>query len=172
MPQLKSTRLSFINCTSEVLEQIFLGDVNLAEHLNINIPDRWTEFGEAPFRFVLNQLKKDPDHVNWWNWLPVLRSENMLVGNCGFKGAPNNGIVEIGYEVAEEYRGKGLATEIAVALIQYAFSYTEVTKIIAHTLPFENHSVSILRKCGFVFVGEIMDSQDGNIWKWELRRES
>ncbi len=170
--QIKSQRLTFINCTSDILEQICLGDEYLADHLNIKIPDRWTEFGETPFRFVLDQLDQNPDHVNWWSWLPILTSENMLVGNCGFKGAPVNGVLEIGYEVAEAYRGNGIATEIAMALIDYAYTYPEVTTIIAHTLPFENHSVSVLRKCGFKYVAEISDPEDGLIWRWELRRLS
>ena len=92
----------------------------------------------------------------------------MLVGNCGYKGPPKNGVVEIGYEVAESYRGMGLATEMAKALIEFAFSHPEVKSIIAHTLPFENHSVSVLRKCGFEYISEINDPEDGVIWKWEL----
>ena len=171
LPQLKSLRLTFINCTSDILEQLLRGDEQLADYLNINIPERWTEFGEEPFRFVLRQLDKNPDSVKWWSWLPVLNSETMLVGNCGYKGPPKNGEVEIGYEVAEDYRGNGLATEMAQALIKYAYTSSDVTRISAHTLPFENHSVNILRKCGFQFVSEIADPQDGPLWKWELERE-
>lgn len=95
----------------------------------------------------------------------------MLVGNSGFKGAPKNGEVEIGYEVAEPYRGKGLATEIAGALIEYAYSFPEVKTIVAHTLSFENPSVSVLRKCGFHFITEVNDPEDGDIWRWELRNQ-
>ena len=46
-----------------------------------------------------------------------------------------------------------------------------MTMILAHTLPFENQSVSILRKCGFQFIGEILDTQDGIIRKWGLKRD-
>ena len=136
----------------------------------INIPERWTEFGESPFRFVLDQLARDPDSVNWWGWFPILISENMLVGNCGYKGPSNNGVVEIGYEVAESYRGKGLATEMAKALIEFAYASPEVNMIIAHTLPFENHSVSVLRRCGFEYACSVENPEDGLIWKWEIDR--
>jgi len=163
-----SPRLRFINCTPNILEQIFLGKDHLASHLHIDIPEKWSEFGEGPFRYVLDKIQRNPESVHWWSWLPVLVSENMLVGNCGYKGPPNNGEVEIGYEVAEEYRSNGLATEMANALIRYANTSPEVKTIIAHTLPFENHSVGVLRKCGFQFVSDIMDPEDGLIWKWEL----
>lgn len=167
----KSPRLRFINCTPAILEQLLLGESHLATCLDIRIPKKWTEFGEAPFRYVQAHLAEHPESVHWWSWLPVLISENTLVGNCGFKGAPNHGVVEIGYEVAEDYRRRGLATEMAMALIEYAFSFQEVTMILAHTLPFENHSVAILRKCGFRFVTEIMDPEDGLIWRWELSKQ-
>lgn len=44
-------------------------------------------------------------------------------------------------------------------------------KIKAHTLPSENPSVKVLHKCGFQFISEVIDPEDGLIWKWELRRE-
>ncbi len=165
-----SPRLRFINCTSDILEQLFLGDDHLANYLKINVPMKWSDFGEEPFQFVYNHLVQNPDSAHWLSWFPILISENMLVGNCGFKGSPKNGEVEIGYEVAEQYREKGLATEIAGALIEYAYTFPEVKTIVAHTLSFENPSTSVLRKCGFHFIGEVHDPEDGDIWRWELKR--
>ncbi|MBK9982828.1 MAG: GNAT family N-acetyltransferase [Saprospiraceae bacterium] len=165
-----SPRLRFINCTSDILDQLFLGNDHLAYYLKINVPIKWTDFGESPFRFVYAQVYQIPDSANWWSWLPILTSENMLVGNCGFKGPPKNGEVEIGYEVAEQYRGRGLATEIAGALIEYAYTFSEVKTIVAHTLSFENPSTGVLRKSGFHFIAEVHDPEDGDIWRWELRR--
>ncbi|MFZ1677304.1 MAG: GNAT family N-acetyltransferase [Saprospiraceae bacterium] len=167
----KSPRLRFINCTPDILEQLFLGKDHLAYYLKINVPMKWSDFGEEPFRFVHAHLAQNPDSANWWSWLPILISENMLVGNCGFKGSPKNGEVEIGYEVAEQYRQRGYATEIAEALIKYAFRYPEVKTIVAHTLSFENPSTSVLRKCGFHFIAEVNDPEDGDIWRWEIKRE-
>ena len=51
--------------------------------------------------------------MEWWAYLPVLKKTKTLLGSCGYKGDPKNGMVEIGYEVAEAYRGWGLATEMA-----------------------------------------------------------
>jgi RimJ/RimL family protein N-acetyltransferase len=95
----------------------------------------------------------------------------MLIGNCGYKGPPKEGVVEIGYEVAELYRGQGFATEIATALIEHAFSDHRVEQILAHTLAEENASVHILRRCGFRFGGNIDDPDDGPVWRWSLPRK-
>ncbi len=37
----------------------------------------------------------------------------------------------------------------------------------AHTLPENNASAHVLKKCGFDFVGEVVDPEDGRIWRWE-----
>ena len=170
MPDLYSKRLRFINSTPEILNKILEGNDALAEYLQINVPEKWTEFGDAPFKYAIKQLKRDPDSAPWWSWLPVLIDENLLIGNCGYKGRPKDGIVEIGYEVIPEFRGIGLATEIAAVLVDNAFNFPEVTHIIAHTLPQENASCKVLRKCGFKLVAEEVDPEDGVIWMWKISR--
>jgi RimJ/RimL family protein N-acetyltransferase len=161
-------RLELINSTEEILVCALEGDHALAAKLKISIPEQWTEFGRAPFQYALDKIKEKQGDSRWWSWLPILKSEQMLVGNCGYKGPPQGGVVEIGYEVAEQYRGIGLATEMANALIQQAKSFPEVTMILAHTLAEENASVAILKKCGFTFKGSVEDPDDGIIWRWEL----
>ena len=168
---LTSPRLHLINATPAMLEQILAGDEALARHLGISIADPWSEFGHAPFEYVLKHIRDTPEESIWWSWLPVLKEENRLVGNCGYKGPSKKGVVEIGYEVARDYRNQGLATEIAQTLIQHAFSFPDVTTILAHTLAEENASVRILNRCGFTFQGIVEDPEDGTIWRWMLNRE-
>jgi hypothetical protein len=38
----------------------------------------------------------------------------------------------------------------------------------SNTLPEENKSVSVLRKCGFKFSDEVADPEDRPIWRWQL----
>lgn len=162
---IKTNRLMLINSATDVLEKIIAGDHGI--FLEINIPEKWTEFGTAPFEYTLEQLQDKADDSVWWSWLPVFIQENMLIGNCGYAGPPKNGVVEIGYEVTEHYRGMGFATEIVTALIENAFNNVFIHCVIAHTLAEENASVKVLRKCGFVFSATIDDSKDGLLWKWE-----
>jgi [ribosomal protein S5]-alanine N-acetyltransferase len=42
-----------------------------------------------------------------------------------------------------------------------------VARILAHTAPEENPSVTILRSHGFVFTGLVEDPEDGTVWRWE-----
>jgi RimJ/RimL family protein N-acetyltransferase len=90
------------------------------------------------------------------------------VGLGGFKGpADRAGEVEIGYGIAPEYRGQGLATEAAKALVDEARRCISLARVLAHTLPANNASTRVLARCGFHRTAEIKDPQDGVIWRWE-----
>lgn len=95
-----------------------------------------------------------------------------VIGTGGFKGpADVNGVVEIAYGIAPEHQGRGYATEVARALVAYALESDSVKLIRAHTLPTANASTKVLTKCGFEFVGEVIEPEDGVVWRWELIRE-
>jgi len=100
----------------------------------------------------------------------VERATNASVGSAAFKGPPADAMVEIAYGVDQEHRGRGYAKEAAAALVDFAFSNHDVRVVRAHTLPERNASTSVLTACGFKFLGEVMDPEDGLVWRWELAR--
>lgn len=101
----------------------------------------------------------------------IRRADNAVVGRCGFKGPPNaDGAVEIAYGIDPEYQGNGYATEAAQALVIYAFKNNKVQMIRAHTLPEANASTRVLIKSGFKQVGEVIDPDDGLVWRWERHK--
>ncbi len=76
-------------------------------------------------------------------------------------------MVEIAYGSASGFQGQGYATEAATALLDYAFGTSRVHLARAHTLPEENASTHVLKKCGFEFIGTVVDPEDGTVWRWE-----
>jgi RimJ/RimL family protein N-acetyltransferase len=100
-------------------------------------------------------------------------NSDAVVGKCGFKGPPAaDGMVEIAYGVSPEYQGKGYATEAAQSMTDYAFSSGKVRVVRAHTLPDPNASTRVLTKCGFRRIGEVIDPEDGLVWRWEREIEA
>ena len=97
----------------------------------------------------------------------VHRDSEAVVGTCGFKGPPADGVVEIAYGVSPDQQGKGYATEAAQILTDYAFSSGKVRVVRAHTLPEWNASTRVLTKNGFRRIGEVIDPEDGLVWRWE-----
>ena len=163
-------RLELVCCTTRILEAVFKGDDELAKLLEINVPPRWTEYGEAAFRHTYDRIARGNAKIQWLTYLPVLKKTRTLIGCCGFKGAPKKGMVEIGYEVTTDFRGWALGTEIARALVAKAFESPEVELVQAHTLAAVNASTVILEKCGMSKMEEVEDPEDGKIWRWEIRK--
>jgi ribosomal-protein-alanine N-acetyltransferase len=94
-----------------------------------------------------------------------------LLGSAGFKGIPDNGLVEIGYSMLEEHQRNGYCTEAVHALIGWAFRYPDVNKVIAHTLPDLLPSIRVMEKCGLVFVGNGPVEDGMQTIRYELTRE-
>lgn len=98
----------------------------------------------------------------------VERASGTVIGDCGYKGPPDpEGCVEIAYGVDPAHRGKGYATEAAQGLTAYAFRCGTVRVVRAHTLPELNASTRVLAKCSFRRIGEVIDPEDGLVWRWE-----
>ena len=102
----------------------------------------------------------------------VHRASATVIGSCGYKGPPDpDGIVEISYGIDPDQRGKGYATEAAAALVSYAFGDSRVRVVRAHTFEKANASTRVLTKCGFCYLGEVIDPEDGLVWRWQKHRE-
>ncbi len=102
----------------------------------------------------------------------VDRESRSVIGSAGFKGPPDDeGMVEIAYGIVPDYEGRGYATEAAAALVDFAIEDSRVRLIRAHTLPTANASTRVLTKCGFEHSGEIVDPDDGLVWRWERGKE-
>jgi [ribosomal protein S5]-alanine N-acetyltransferase len=98
----------------------------------------------------------------------VHREARMVIGSGGFKGPPDSdGMVEIAYGIAPTFQRRGYATEVAKALVEYALRDGAVRRLRAHTLRESNPSTKVLRKCGFEFIGEVIEPDDGPVWRWE-----
>jgi [ribosomal protein S5]-alanine N-acetyltransferase len=99
----------------------------------------------------------------------IHKIDNTLMGMCGFPGPPDSdGVAEIAYGIAPTYQGKGYATEVANALIDFASRDARVKKICAHTLAETNASARVLEKCGLKKVSETIDPENNlPIWRWE-----
>jgi RimJ/RimL family protein N-acetyltransferase len=98
-------------------------------------------------------------------------SSETVVGSAGFKGPPDDeGVVEIAYAIVPAREGRGYATEAAASLVAFAFDDPRVRLVRAHTLPAANASTRVLTKCAFTHTGEIVDPDDGPVWRWQRAR--
>ena len=98
----------------------------------------------------------------------VERESGTVIGTGSFKGPPDDsGVVEIAYAIVRAKEGRGYATEVAAALVAFAFSDPRVQLVRAHTLPTPNASTRVLAKCLFTLAGQFEDPEDGPVWRWQ-----
>jgi len=124
-----------------------------------------------PAREILEQtlslLTRDPRPDPWGSYLAS--ASGQTIGICAFKAAPDSdGVVEIAYMTFPAFEGRGHAGAMAAALVEVAAA-AGAPLVIAHTLPQENASNRALRRNGFVHAGEVIDPEDGLVWRWEKR---
>jgi ribosomal-protein-alanine N-acetyltransferase len=138
---------------------------HLATLLGSPVPEGWPEFPEA-IPFTLEVLEARPAESEWWMYFFVDDATGALVGSGGFAGAPSDGQVEIGYEIAPAFRRRGYATAATNALIQKAIESGEVQRIVAHTLVSDERSAGVLRAAGFTECEHVTHPEDGELVRW------
>jgi RimJ/RimL family protein N-acetyltransferase len=85
----------------------------------------------------------------------VITLDGVVVGDCGAYAWPDErGEVEIGYGLAEPFRGKGFATEAVAAMCRWLWTNTPATVLTATSVDVHNDaSRRVLEKLGFIQVG-------------------
>lgn len=158
---------SLIPLDGERLSALLLDPVQTLAALCDNIAsveDIVSEMAQATLGFYEAVGAEAP----WFGYLVRRNDDRAIVGTCSFKGPPHEGIVEIAYCTFPGYEGQGCARSMAAALVQLARRSGTVDYIIAHTLPQENASTTILRRNGFEHLGTVADPDDGDVWRWLL----
>jgi len=142
------------------------------ELLGSPVPDGWPEFPEA-IGFTLEHLETASEADRAWSMQFFLDpATGQLLGSGGYAAPPSGRSVEIGYEVAPEFRGRGFGAAAARALVERAVASGEVDRVLAHTLPGPNPSTGVLESLGFEHTDDQEDPEVGVIWEWSWTRPS
>lgn len=151
----------------------------LAALLDAEVPRDWPpgEYDRQAIEFLLKQTRSlesaAEGDLGWLSWYAVCNANAgrpaALVGAAGYFGPPDAGhCVEIGFSVAQEWRRRGFATEIVMALVKRAIESRRVRTVRAHTRSDNDASIRVLQKCGFVPV----PSDDPELLLFEHRSET
>lgn len=139
------------------------GDAEFSVRFDIPVATGWLVFEETRRSLAAAATR---DAVDPWGLHLFFDDDGTLVGNGGWKGPPVAGIAELGYAVAPQRRGRGIATSAVRVLLSRAAS-GGLRTVVAHTLAQESASTAVLRRSGFTCVSELADPDDGPVWRWE-----
>lgn len=147
----------------------------VGDALGAAIPPGWPSDGVRDYQLPsqIGALRKGVD-LKWLGRLIITRGTGNpacgpeLAGVINLKGAPDaEGRVEIGYEVVEQQRRNGYATEAARALLAWCFAQPQVKAVRARTLPDNQISAHMLQRLGFHRLGPQRDASLGEMIVWE-----
>jgi len=86
-------------------------------------------------------------------WKLLLKPQARLIGFCGLQPLQLDGAseVEIGWRLAKDQWGRGLATEAARVALQHAVEHAHLSCVIAIAMPENRASLRVMEKLGMNF---------------------
>lgn len=168
---LQTERLELRPLAPQHLLALIEGEAQFASSFGTPAPDGLRGFmvsdGVSPE--WLAKLRTSTTADAWTHGFAMIhRDLDVVIGMVGFKGPPDEqGVVEVSYGVLPGFEGQGFSTEAAGAATDWAFASGIVRTVRAHTLPEPNASARVLQKSGFRFIGDVIDPEDGPVWRWE-----
>ncbi len=164
---IRTSRLDLVLSTQETILASLDSPRTLGALLRADVPRTWPpQFLDSDaLRWALRWLNAPDSDYRWGMYWMVLRHPRTLVGTVGFKGAPADGTVELGYGVVAEFQRRGFASETVRAFVARAFADARVHRVIAETLPELVASIGVLEKCGFRSIG---DASEPGVIRYEM----
>jgi RimJ/RimL family protein N-acetyltransferase len=151
-----SKRLDLVACDLRLIELALENRRELARELDAVVPRTWPPAVMVDVLDMhLARLESDPQLADGWlSWLMIVRDTpegRVLVGTVGFSGRPDStGTLRIGFSIIPEYEGRGLVTEAARALIEWAFQQPRVERITAEAYIQHDAYIHVLERLGMV----------------------
>ena len=125
------------------------GNPQVMKFMDVDCQPLAREQTELALVSIINGWKKN----NFGRWSVISKEDNKLIGLAGLR--KHDDIAELFYVLDESYWGKGLATEIARAVLQAGFHRHNFPRIVAMTRPGNVASRRVLSKLGMHFMGEL-----------------
>ncbi|MEP6805853.1 MAG: GNAT family N-acetyltransferase [Flavobacterium sp.] len=137
-------------------QQTFLDlfkDTQVTKYLPNATPERYVE--------MFNELLENYKNKNLSRWAIFNTSNNDFIGICVARiFAYNTNQIEIGYVLSRKYWGKGIATEVCKAIMQYSFANTTTKEVVAITDINNSGSQNVLQKAGFLRLENLIRNEE------------
>jgi RimJ/RimL family protein N-acetyltransferase len=171
MPDCAFTRIETERLALRRLQARDLPDlVSYRAHPDVLPWQGWSRFAPTDAAALIAEMAwLDPDWPGRWFQIGIaLKDGDRLVGDIGlFTPAADPAEARIGYTLAPDWQGRGLAREAAAGLIAYLFAARGKRRVVAGTLPGNGPSQRLLAALGFLRARSL--DLDGE-WGYALER--
>src|SRR5258706_6764402 len=144
---LETKRLFFRRLTMDDLEDLFAlyQSHDVRKYYSEGIPS-YAETKQELVRMIEQCYAK----YGFGMWATIYKATDKFIGRCGLTPMDIEGHeeIEVGYMLAREYCGQGLATEAAKAILQYGFDELKLSRLICVINPGNEASSKVALKIG------------------------
>lgn len=138
---------------SEQEREIYFGHFT-DERVTRHLPKRTKDERSGLFTLALSQYQITKATGTWGMFN---KTNNEFIGSCLLRPFVDEaGVVELGYSMDYKYWGKGIATEMAIAMVAHGFEDENVAQIAAVTTLENTASQRVLEKAGLKREGDIV----------------
>lgn len=104
-------------------------------------------------------LNGHPEHPELGLWATIHKESGRFIGRCGLLPwtIDQRAEVEVAYLLDKSYWGQGLATEAAQAIVHYAGTQLNLSRLICMMYPENKASENVARKMGMTLEKEMED---------------
>jgi len=128
-------------------------------------PPRTREESDAKLKERIENNNEDGKGLG--GWIAETKTDNLFVGFLAMFILPGDDEVNLGYSLLRPQWGKGYATELAKAGVDYGFNKIGLKRMVATTDPAHVASQNILLKCGFRQIASFVE-EGKELLKFEM----
>jgi RimJ/RimL family protein N-acetyltransferase len=134
-----TSRLLLAPVSREVAAAVLAGDIS-----SVTAGEGWPHDGTLRGLGMALQRGHPP------GWFATL--DGVVIGDCGIHGEPDErGEVELGYGLADPYRGRGYGTEMAIGLSRWLLNQAGVRRVVGRAALDNPPGLRTLERAGFTF---------------------
>ncbi len=144
---------------------------------NVNRQQGWdrTDVDGVRADIVEMSLRSPGEPGGWVQFTVLDRRDGRIVGDVGLSLAePEMDVIKVGYTIAPEFQGGGLATEAIAALVDYAFDALGAEAVRAHASASNAPSIRVAEKVGMHLIEKRAYRDGDEVWygvRYEVRRD-
>lgn len=126
-----------------------INNKKVMDHLRDGLPYPYQEKDAVEYITAMLHMPADSGYA----W--AIAVQDKAVGSIGIFRKENihRQTAEMGYYIAQEYWGRGIATKAVAAACQEVFEQTDIMRIFAEPFAYNTSSCRVLEKAGFTLEG-------------------
>jgi RimJ/RimL family protein N-acetyltransferase len=121
----------------------------------------WSTYTLEDAKKLFNEMKNINPALpgRWFQFVIEEKQSKKIIGDCGLKvHEKDDKQADIGYTLANEFQGKGYATEAIQRILEYCFEVLKLHRVTATTDVLNDSSVRLLKRVGFRQEGHFIEN--------------